>query len=208
MIDNQQTSFTLSIICCEGESRFSSFCKITSTARKAGKQIAQTDGLLITGYIKAQIHYLLEDFKVGLILNVGFLQIRENPPQSAIVWAPLWKTQKDRFDVISSAWFLNFSKDMCRHSFLCFIYEITVYNWLVSHPSHTFPVPQKTGCSLSCGKCALWWVCSVADIYKAMWSSNNLLLRALPFILLWFSYLTLWKPVRLLSGLLTLLIMI
>lgn len=93
MIDNQQTSFTLFIICSEEESKFSSFCKITNTARKAGKQIAQMDWLLITGSIKSQICCLLRDFKVGLLLNIWFPQIRKNPLKHLAVWATLWETQ-------------------------------------------------------------------------------------------------------------------
>lgn len=88
-----QTSFTLPTICCKEKSKFSSFCKITNTARKAGKQIAQMDWLLITRSIKSQICCLLGDFKVGLLLNsIWFPQIGENPLTHLVVWAILWET--------------------------------------------------------------------------------------------------------------------
>lgn len=93
MIDNQHTSLILSTICCEEKSKFSSFCKITNTARKAGKQIAQMDWLLITRSIKSQICCLLGDFKVGLLLNIWFPQIRENPPKHLAMWPYFWETQ-------------------------------------------------------------------------------------------------------------------
>lgn len=125
MIDNHQSSFTLFVMCCEGKSRLSSFCKITSTARKAGKQIAQTDGLLITGSIKSQIHCLLGDIKVGMFLNMGFHQFRESSLQSVDCESHFGRLGSAAFDVISSVSLLNFSKDLCRHPFLCFIDEVT-----------------------------------------------------------------------------------
>lgn len=125
MIDNHQSSFSLFIMCCEGKSRFSSFCKITSTARKAGKQIAQTDELLITGSIKPQIHCLLGDIKVGMFLNIGFHQFKYSSLQCVEYESHFGRVRSAAFDVISSASLFNFSKDLCRHPFLCFIYEVT-----------------------------------------------------------------------------------
>lgn len=125
MIDKQQISFTLSTGCCE-KSTFSSFCKITNTARKAGKQIAQMDWLLITRSIKSLICCLLGNFKVGLLLNIWFPQIRENPLKQLVMWAILWETQGDHFDVIFSGMISQFFQRVASPSlwlpFFWFIY--------------------------------------------------------------------------------------
>lgn len=126
MIDNQQTSFTSSTICYKEKGKFSSFCKITNTARKASEQIAQMDWLLITRSIKFQICCLLGDFKVGLLLYIWFSQIRENPLKTfSRVGHSLRDTGGLPLMSSSGVWFHNFSKELSssRLPFLWFIYE-------------------------------------------------------------------------------------
>lgn len=130
-MDNQHTSFTLYTICCKEKSKFSSFCKITNTARKAGKQIAQMDWLLITRSIKSQICCLLRDFKVGLLLNIWFPQMRENPLKHvANVGRTLERLGEARFDVIFGGMISQFLQRIVSSSWLPFFWFICELLWL------------------------------------------------------------------------------
>lgn len=74
------------------------------------------DWLLAPRSIKSQICCLLGDFKVGLLLNIWFPQIRENPLKHLAMWAILLR-DPGRLALMSSlvVWFHNFSKELCHH---------------------------------------------------------------------------------------------